>query len=50
MRTTNEKARKAEAILRNIEDLVDGINLMDLGVRGYALHKKDGLQAPFHQA
>jgi CHASE3 domain sensor protein/putative methionine-R-sulfoxide reductase with GAF domain len=50
MKTTNEESREAEVILRNIEDLWTGINLMDLGVRGYALTKKDGLLAPFNQA
>ena len=50
MRITNEESREAEIILRNMEDLWTGINLMDLGVRGYALTKKDGLQAPYHQA
>lgn len=50
MRTTNEESREAEIILRNMKELWTGINLMDLGVRGYALTKKDGLQAPFHQA
>jgi len=50
MRVTNEQSKEAEIILRNMEDLWTGINLMDLGVRGYALTKKDGLQAPFLQA
>src|SRR5262245_30930326 len=50
MQVTNEQSKEAEIILRNMEDLWTGINLMDLGVRGYALTKKDGLQAPFHQA
>ena len=50
MRITNEESKEAEIILRNMEDLWTGINLMDLGVRGYALTKKEGLQAPYHQA
>jgi len=50
MRTTNEESKEAETVLRNMEDLWTGINLMDLGVRGYALTKKEGLQAPFLQA
>ena len=50
MKTTNEESNEAETILRNMEDLWTGINLMDLGVRGYALTKKEGLQAPFLQA
>jgi CHASE3 domain sensor protein/putative methionine-R-sulfoxide reductase with GAF domain len=50
MRTTNEESKEAEIILRNMKELWTGINLMDLGVRGYALTKKEGLQAPFIQA
>ncbi|HEY5917506.1 MAG TPA: hypothetical protein VIU13_08905, partial [Chryseolinea sp.] len=50
MRTTNEESKEAEIILRNMKELWTGINLMDLGVRGYALTKKEGLQAPFLQA
>jgi len=50
MKRTNQESNEAEIILRNVEDLWTGINLMDLGVRGYALTKKDGLLAPFNQA
>lgn len=50
MRVTNEESKEAEIILRNMKELWTGINLMDLGVRGYALTKKEGLQDPYHQA
>ena len=50
MRNTNERINEADVILRNVKELWTGINLMDLGVRGYALTKKDGLLSPFDQA
>ena len=50
MKQTNQESNEAEIIVRNVEDLWTGINLMDLGVRGYALTKKDGLLSPFNQA
>ena len=50
MRSTNKRISEADVILRNVKELWTGINLMDLGVRGYALTKKDGLLAPFDQA
>jgi len=50
MRNTNARINEADVILRNVKELWTGINLMDLGVRGYALTKKDGLLSPFEQA
>lgn len=50
MRKTNERIEEADIVLRNVKELWTGINLMDLGVRGYALTKKDGLLSPFDQA
>ncbi len=50
MRRTNERMHEADIVLRNVKELWSGINLMDLGVRGYALTKKDGLLSPFDQA
>jgi len=50
MRRTNERIHEAEVIIKNVNDLWVGINLMDLGVRGYALTKTDGLLSPFQQA
>jgi len=50
MRRTNERISEADIILRNVKELWTGINLMDLGVRGYALTKKEGLLSPFDQA
>lgn len=47
---TNASIKDADIILRNVKDLWTGINLMDLGVRGYALTKKEGLLSPFDQA
>ena len=50
MLQTNERIHDADVIIQNVSDLWVGINLMDLGVRGYALTKKDGLLSPFDQA
>lgn len=50
MLRTNERIREADVILRNVKELWTGINLMDLGVRGYALTRKEGLLSPFDQA
>lgn len=50
MRKTNDRIDEADVVLRNVKELWTGINLMDLGVRGYALTKKDGLLSPFDQA
>jgi CHASE3 domain sensor protein len=49
MKTTNEESNEAETILRNMEDLWTGINLMDLGVRGYALTKKEVCKLLFYR-
>ncbi|HTF17424.1 MAG TPA: GAF domain-containing protein [Chryseolinea sp.] len=50
MKDTNARIAEADVILRNTKELWNGINLMDLGVRGYALTHKDGLKNPFIQA
>jgi CHASE3 domain sensor protein/putative methionine-R-sulfoxide reductase with GAF domain len=50
MRQTNVRIEEANVIIKNVSDLWVGINLMDLGVRGYALTKTDGLLSPFDQA
>ena len=50
MQRTNERIDEADVVLRNVKELWTGINLMDLGVRGYALTKTDGLLNPFDQA
>lgn len=50
MLRTNKSISEADIVLRNVKELWTGINLMDLGVRGYALTKKDGLLGPFEQA
>jgi len=50
MKQTNGHVAEAEMVIRNVEDLWTGVMLMDLGVRGYALTKKEGLLAPFNQA
>lgn len=50
MKQTNETIADADVVLRNGKELWNGINLMDLGVRGYALTRKEGLKDPFKQA
>ncbi|MEP6734250.1 MAG: GAF domain-containing protein [Chryseolinea sp.] len=50
MSETNETVSDAEIVLKNTNDLWTAVNLMDLGVRGYALTKKDGLLGPYNQA
>lgn len=50
MQDTNQRIADADAVLRNVKELWNGINLMDLGVRGYALTHKEGLKNPFIQA
>ncbi len=50
MKETNRRITEADIVLRNVEDLWGGINLMDLGIRGFALTKKEGLLGPFNQA
>lgn len=50
MNDTNARIAEADVILRNTKELWNGINLMDLGVRGYALTHKEGLKDPFIQA
>lgn len=50
MKETNARVAEADIVLRNTKDLWTGINLMDLGVRGYALTHQDGLKSPFIQA
>lgn len=50
VRETNLEMREADIVLRNVKDMWTGINLMDLGVRGYALTKKKGLLDPYVQA
>lgn len=50
MSDTNARIAEADVVLRNMKELWNGINLMDLGVRGYALTHKEGLKDPFLQA
>src|SRR5262245_30677405 len=50
MQVTTDQSKDTERVLRHLEGPWTGINLMALGVRGYALTEKDGLQAPFRQA
>ena len=50
MKDTNARIAEADIVLRNTKESWNGINLMDLGVRGYALTHNDGLKSPFLQA
>jgi CHASE3 domain sensor protein/putative methionine-R-sulfoxide reductase with GAF domain len=50
MKDTNARIAEADVVIRNTKELWNGINLMDLGVRGYALTRKEGLKSPFIQA
>ena len=50
MKETNTRIAEADVVIRNTKELWNGINLMDLGVRGYALTRKEGLKSPFIQA
>jgi len=50
MKDTNARISEADVVLRNAKEMWTGINLMDLGVRGYALTHKEGLKDPFLQA
>jgi CHASE3 domain sensor protein len=50
MKDTHARIAEADIVIRNTKELWNGINLMDLGVRGYALTRKEGLKDPFMQA
>ncbi|MEJ7643251.1 MAG: CHASE3 domain-containing protein [Chryseolinea sp.] len=50
MKQTNSQVAEAEIVIRNVEGMWIVIKEMDLGVRGYALTRKEGLLQPYNQA
>jgi CHASE3 domain sensor protein len=50
MKDTNARISEADVVLRSMKELWGGIGNMDLGVRGYALTRKEGLKTPFLDA
>ncbi|HYE74727.1 MAG TPA: CHASE3 domain-containing protein, partial [Blastocatellia bacterium] len=50
MQETERLSSESDGVIDKTEGLLSNLNLMDLGVRGYALTKNDGLLNPFNNA